>query len=93
MRQRFKEVELGREVKRFGNVATVLSSYEERAQSTAKLVTHGVNIFSLYFDGKHWWIQTMQWAVEGSGTRFLRSCSRRNKPAARRAPISGRIRT
>jgi hypothetical protein len=26
-----------------------------------------VNIFSLYYDGKRWWIQTMLWDEEGPG--------------------------
>ncbi len=64
VKEGFTEVELGREIKRFGNVATVLSSYEGRVQSTGKVVTRGVNIFSLYFDGKRWWIQTMLWDEE-----------------------------
>jgi len=67
VKQGFTEVELGRKIERFGNVATVLSSYEGRAQSTGKVVTRGVNIFSLYFDGKRWWIQTMLWDEEGPG--------------------------
>ena len=64
VRQGFTEVELGRKIERFGNVATVLSSYEGKVQSTGKVVTRGVNIFSLYFDGKRWWIQTMLWDEE-----------------------------
>jgi len=67
VKQGFTEMELGREIKRFGNVATVLSSYEGKVQSTGKVVTRGVNIFSLYFDGQRWWIQTMLWDEEGPG--------------------------
>lgn len=67
VKQGFTEVELGRKIERFGNVATVLSSYEGKLQSTGKVVTRGVNIFSLYFDGKRWWIQTMLWDEEGPG--------------------------
>src|SRR5215831_10735259 len=67
VKQGFTEVELGRKIERFGNVATVLSSYEGKVQSTGKVVTRGVNIFSLYFDGKRWWIQTMLWDEEGPG--------------------------
>ena len=67
VKQGFTEVELGRKIERFGNVATVLSSYEGRVQSTGKVVTRGVNIFSLYHDGKRWWIQTMLWQEEGPG--------------------------
>jgi hypothetical protein len=65
VKQGFTEVELGRKIERFGNVATVLSSYEGKVQSTGKVATRGVNIFSLYFDGKRWWIQTMSWDEEG----------------------------
>src|SRR5215470_1735991 len=64
VKQGFTEVELGRKIERFGNVATVLSSYEGKLASTGKVVTRGVNIFSLYFDGKRWWIQTMLWDEE-----------------------------
>jgi hypothetical protein len=67
VKQGFTETELGRKIERFGNVATVLSSYEGKVQSTGKVVTRGVNIFSLYYDGKRWWIQTMLWDEEGPG--------------------------
>lgn len=68
VKEGFTEVELGREVHRFGNVATVLSSYEGRLTSTGKVATRGVNIFSLYNDGKRWWIQTMMWDEERPGS-------------------------
>lgn len=64
VKEGFTEVELGRKIERFGNVATVLSSYEGKLESMGKVVTRGVNIFSLYFDGKRWWIQTMLWDEE-----------------------------
>lgn len=67
VKQGFTEVELGRKIERFGNVATALSSYEGKVASTGKVVTRGVNIFSLYFDGKRWWIQTMLWDEESPG--------------------------
>ena len=67
VKQGFTEVELGKKIERFGNVATVLSSYEGKVMSTGKVVTRGVNIFSLYFDGKRWWIQTMLWDEETPG--------------------------
>jgi hypothetical protein len=57
-------MELAHEIHRFGNVATVLSSYEGRLQSIGKVVTRGVNIFSLYNDGQRWWIQTKLWDEE-----------------------------
>ena len=60
----FTERELGHKVERYGNVATVLSSYEGKNASDGKVVTRGVNIFQLYFDGKRWWILSMVWDRE-----------------------------
>jgi hypothetical protein len=59
----FTERELKHVIKRFGNVATVLSSYETRT-ATDKTVRRGVNIFQLYYDGKRWWILSMVWDDE-----------------------------
>jgi hypothetical protein len=59
----FTERELKHVIKRFGNVATVLSSYEGTVAS-GKVITRGVNIFQLYFDGKRWWILSMVWDEE-----------------------------
>jgi hypothetical protein len=58
----FTERELKHVIKRFGNVATVLSSYEGSA--SGKVLERGVNIFQLYFDGKRWWILSMVWDEE-----------------------------
>jgi hypothetical protein len=62
----FTERELGHEIKRYGNVATVLSSYEGKT-AAGKSVSRGVNIFQLYFDGKRWWILSMVWDEERPG--------------------------
>jgi hypothetical protein len=62
----FTERELKHVIKRFGNVATALSSYEGTVAS-GKVVTRGVNIFQLYFDGKRWWILSMVWDEERPG--------------------------
>jgi hypothetical protein len=68
VKEGFIEVELGRVVvKQYGNVATALSSYEGKVQSTGKVVGRGVNIFSLYKDGQRWWIQSMMWDEERPG--------------------------
>jgi hypothetical protein len=61
----FTERELKHVIKRFGNVATVLSSYEGSA--SGKMIERGVNIFQLYFDGKRWWILSMVWDEERPG--------------------------
>jgi hypothetical protein len=62
----FTEHELAHEIKRYGNVATVLSSYEGKT-AAGKSVSRGVNIFQLYFDGKRWWILSMVWDEERPG--------------------------
>jgi len=61
----FTERELKHVIKGFGNVATVLSSYEGSA--SGKELERGVNIFQLYFDGKRWWILSMVWDEERPG--------------------------
>jgi len=60
----FTEHELAHVTYRFGNVATVLSSYEGKLVSTGKVETRGVNIYQLYFDGKRWWILSVVWEAE-----------------------------
>ena len=64
VKEGFTERELGHKIERHGNVATVLSSYEGKNASTGKVVTRGVNIFQMYFDGKRWWILSMVWDQE-----------------------------
>lgn len=62
----FTEREIKHVIQRFGNVATVLSSYEG-SDAAGKSKTRGVNIFQLYFDGKRWWILSMVWDEERPG--------------------------
>jgi hypothetical protein len=64
VRDGFTEHELAREIHRFGNVASVFSSYEGRLASSGKLYTRGVNIYQLYYDGRRWWISSVTWDSE-----------------------------
>jgi hypothetical protein len=64
VKEGFTEHELAHVVHRYGNVATVLSSYEGKLSSTGKVATRGVNIYQLYFDGKRWWILSVVWDEE-----------------------------
>lgn len=59
----FTEHELAHKIHRFGNVATVLSSYEGKFAS-GKLYSRGVNIYQLYYAGKRWWISSVSWDGE-----------------------------
>jgi hypothetical protein len=60
----FSEHELAHAIHRFGNVATVVSSYEGRETATSKPPDRGVNIFQLYNDGQRWWILSIIWDEE-----------------------------
>jgi hypothetical protein len=57
----FTEREVAHKIFRYGNIATVVSSYEGRLASSDKLVAQGVNVYQLYFDGKRWWISSVSW--------------------------------
>jgi hypothetical protein len=60
----FTERELAQTIHRFGNIASVLSSYESRELASNKIVDRGVNIFQLYYDGQRWWILSIVWDEE-----------------------------
>jgi hypothetical protein len=60
----FTEHELAHTIHRFGDVATVLSSYEGKETASNKPADRGVNIFQLYNDGKRWWILSIAWDEE-----------------------------
>jgi hypothetical protein len=66
VRNGFTEREIKHVIHRYGNVATVLSSYEG-SDAAGKYKSRGVNIFQLYFDGKRWWILSMVWDEERPG--------------------------
>jgi hypothetical protein len=57
----FSEHEVAHKIFRYGNIATVFSSYEGRLASSDKLESQGVNVYQLYFDGKRWWISSVSW--------------------------------
>jgi hypothetical protein len=60
----FSEHEVAHKIYRYGNVATVFSSYEGMQESTGKLYTRGVNIYQLYFAQNRWWISSVSWDGE-----------------------------
>ena len=65
----FYEVEIGREVDRFGNVAQVRSVYEARRRpGAAELLKRGVNLIQLYHDGSRWWVLSILWDDERPGS-------------------------
>ena len=50
------EVELGREVTQFGQIAQVWSAYELRTDTAVATGMRGVNSIQLHFDQGRWWI-------------------------------------
>jgi len=69
VRDGFSEHEVAHKIYRYGNVATVFSSYEGTLASTGKLYTRGVNIYQLYFAQNRWWISSVSW----DGENFINS--------------------
>lgn len=67
VKEGFTEHELAHVIHRYGNVATILSSYEGKRMSTGEGVSRGVNIYQLYNDGKRWWILSVVWDEERPG--------------------------
>ncbi len=64
--QGFTEREIGRAVRRFGNVAHVFSAYEF-ATEDGKTRGRGVNSIELFWDGARWWIAAVSWDEERPG--------------------------
>jgi hypothetical protein len=66
VRDGFSEHEVAHKIYKYGNVATVFSSYEGSLASTGKLYSRGVNIYQLYYTGNRWWISSLSWDAEKS---------------------------
>jgi hypothetical protein len=64
VRDGFSEREVAHKIYKYGNVATVFSSYEGSLASTGKLYSRGVNIYQLYYTGNRWWISSISWDAE-----------------------------
>lgn len=55
-RTAFYESEISREVRVFGNIAHVWSTYETRLVKNGPVARRGINSVQLYFDSERWWI-------------------------------------
>ncbi|AGC43134.1 hypothetical protein MYSTI_01802 [Myxococcus stipitatus DSM 14675] len=60
----FREWEIHRTVKRYGNIAHVASTYEARTGPGEGTSGRGVNYLQLYFDGTRWWVASLVWQSE-----------------------------
>lgn len=64
-KESFYESEIRRDVRHFGNIAIVFSTYEiRRNKDDEKPVSRGINNFQLLNDGKRWWIVSLFWQRE-----------------------------
>jgi hypothetical protein len=52
----FYESEVTKEVRVFGNIAHVWSTYETRLEKTGPVVRLGINSVQLYYSENRWWI-------------------------------------
>ena len=66
VRDGFSEHEVAHKIYKYGNVATVFSSYEVAVARTGKLYSRGVNIYQLYYAGNRWWISSVSWDAENN---------------------------
>lgn len=57
----FFEVEAGRHLEQFGNVANAMSFYESRHAPEEEPFTRGVNTITLLSDGTRWYVLSIAW--------------------------------
>ncbi|MEO0559108.1 MAG: hypothetical protein AAF170_13100 [Bacteroidota bacterium] len=66
--QGFSETEVNKVVHRFGDVATVFSTYEKYYWGDDQMLGRGINSFQLVYRDGRWWIVSVAWDEEtGAG--------------------------
>ena len=63
----FFEEEINREVRIFGNIAHVWSTYQVRYDKNGLIIRRGINSMQLHFDENRWWIISWGWDGEREG--------------------------
>ena len=66
-REPFYEVETGRHLERFGNVASAMSGYASRRAPDEEPFSRGVNAITLLTDGTRWYVLSIAWDVDREG--------------------------
>lgn len=64
MNTAFYENEINREVRLFGNIAHVWSTYETRLVKNGPVARRGINSIQLYFEDGRWWIVSWTFGKE-----------------------------
>jgi predicted metalloprotease with PDZ domain len=67
MKSGFWEEEIGRQVYRFGDMATVLTAYQFKTEKDGDIRQRGVNSVQLMHDQGRWWITNISWNSEHEG--------------------------
>jgi hypothetical protein len=60
----FYEVEIMRQMNRFGNLVQAFSTYEARNTADGEPVARGINSIQLLYKDDRWWIVTIMWDNE-----------------------------
>ncbi len=61
----FFEIEIGRILERFENIAHAFSTYESRRTPEGEVFQRGINSIQLMWDGERWWILNIFWRGVG----------------------------
>ena len=60
----FFEKEIHRVTHRFGNLVSILSTYESRNTENGPVIARGVNSLQVFWSGARWWIASAMWDDE-----------------------------
>ncbi len=66
----FYEVESGRTLERYGNIANAMSAYESRRAPDEEPFARGINTITLVTDGERWYVASIAWDQEREGNPF-----------------------
>lgn len=69
----FYENEIHREVRVFGSVAHVWSTYVIRNEKDGPVLAKGINSIQLYYKNDRWWILSWNWDYERENVKIPRS--------------------
>lgn len=74
----FYESEINREVRLFGNIAHVWSTYETRLVKDGPVERRGINSIQLFYDKDRWWIISLLFDRERNNLTIPRTFDVRN---------------
>lgn len=67
----FYEIESGRRLERFGNVANAMSAYESRrSPDDPEPFQRGINSMTMVYDGDRWYFVSIAWDIDRPGNEI-----------------------